>query len=178
VSEVWEYGVRFRNVKCSLLYNTGYWNNVEHNPKCHNRLFACPVAEGAYQQLSSDIRVIFSCLHSGFQAHIMCAFCQVLSQFRILISGGQVFGLKAQPCLDSAISLPKCYLRALLETHYKVAGIYTKSFATCANDFANIKYDSAFVTGADIDKYLQHASTFAKHMHRVQIFLYLLCYFL
>jgi len=28
------------------------------------------------------------------------------------------------------------------------------------NDFANIKYDSAFVIGADIDKYLQHASTF------------------
>ena len=33
---------------------------------------------------------------------------------------------------------------------------------------------SAFVTGADIDKYLQHASTFAKHMHGVQIFLCLL----
>jgi hypothetical protein len=43
--------------------------------------------------------------------------------------------------------------------------------AHVANDFANIKYDSAFVTGADIDKYLQHASTFANHMHGVQIFL-------
>jgi hypothetical protein len=46
--------------------------------------------------------------------------------------------------------------------------------AHVAIDFANIKYDSAFVTGADIDKYLQHASTFAKHMHGVQIFLCLL----
>jgi len=34
--------------------------------------------------------------------------------------------------------------------------------AHVANDFANIKYDSAFVTGADIDKHLQDASTFAK----------------
>jgi hypothetical protein len=30
--------------------------------------------------------------------------------------------------------------------------------------FANIKYDSTFIVGADIDKYLQHASTFAKHI--------------
>jgi hypothetical protein len=34
--------------------------------------------------------------------------------------------------------------------------------AHVANDFANIKYDSAFVTGADIDKHLQDALTFAK----------------
>ena len=37
-----------------------------------------------------------------------------------------------------------------------------------------MKYDSAFVTCADIDKYLQHTPTFAKHMHGVQIFLCLL----
>jgi len=45
------------------------------------------------------------------------------------------------------------------------------SLAHVANDFAIIKYYSAFVTGVDIDKYLQHASTFAKHMHGLKIFL-------
>ena len=32
-----------------------------------------------------------------------------------------------------------------------------------ANDFANIKYDSVFVTGADIDKYLQTICTRCKY---------------
>jgi hypothetical protein len=53
--KVWEYGVRFGNVMCSLLYNGGYRNNVECDPKHHNRWFMGPEAKGAYHHFPRDL---------------------------------------------------------------------------------------------------------------------------
>jgi len=45
------------------------------------------------------------------------------------------------------------WYQSIVQIYYLHHNRINLSLATVANEFANIKYDSAFVTGTDIDKY-------------------------